>query len=136
MCTSGDDAINGIHNDSGWHLLVDYTFPGGDGSPDQSDQQVKSLLGETLASLGLPAALLHVISTRLIQAVTYGRQISPSTPVSIRMYTQKQDDPASPPKSNGWGYFLVERRVNRPGVPEKAPAYLIEIYFYTEGKTQ
>jgi hypothetical protein len=128
--------MSDFQSDPGWHMLADYTFPGDEESPHQSDQQVMILLGEILASLGLPSALLQAISTRLIQAVTHGRRISPPTPVSLRTYVQKPDEPASYPGSNGWGHFLVERRVDRPGITEERSAYLIEIYFYSEGKTQ
>jgi hypothetical protein len=98
--------------------------------------QVKALLYKALATLSLPDALKHTISTRLIQAVDHSGQANPSTLVTIRMYIQKPEDLVDHAGGNGWGYFLVERHVKNPGGAEGAPEYFIEIYIYVEGQAR
>jgi hypothetical protein len=136
LYAQGNNAINGIQSDSGWHLLAEYPFPGDEGGTAQSDETVEALLGESLASLGLPAALLQAVSSRLILALTQSKRINPSMPVSIRLYNQEPGDWDSHPGNNSWGHFLVERRIDRPGDPEGVIEYSIEAYLYSEGQTR
>jgi hypothetical protein len=131
---TGRQAINETNSDSGWHLLVEDTFKRGDLSADQPAGQVEALLGKALATLSLPAVLLQTISTRLVQALAHCNQSNSHASLSIRVYIQKIDNRDYQPGGNGWGYFLVERRVNNPNDQTEKPEYLFEIYLYTEGE--
>lgn len=158
MSQGGAASLSYAMQDPRWQTLAEFTLPNEPGSEHLAVQQVAA----AVRGLYLPSARLKRLKATLAQAVLNIREHEtknrPDWPVSIRVLAlgaraamavpetdQEQAGPMSEPEipdpetrltdqpsRGGWGFFLIDKRVDELGVTGDRPHHILELFLYLE----
>lgn len=116
-------------------------------------------VADVVSRLGLPSARLERLKAAVADAIEHGRQYQAEHPVCVRVVLsdapravtapvvdQGTGSPITPPAPldlaaklasaqapRGWGFFLIEKLVDKVGVTGDTSHHLIEVVLYLEG---